>query len=395
MLKRVSSHLKSMATGFLGNSISSALTSGFSQSQGKVAAELLKKSPFEVPSSPTEKIKRDPLSFSRVQYPIDLTETGTGHYILFYAISNNFGTLDAKGNDLLIAQKMGFQRTSPVAYDEPPASAREGGGIRSIDSANKLKTSGKDFFGNKIQDTKNSNSVLSKFPTHSNITAAISLYMPSGVSVSYGATHSGEATELAGAIAATAGATMGISDLGDKIAAGLKASTSALGQKGAQMLGRLGEEVGIGNPVKLTTKAFGMAVNPHQEMFFEGVPFRSFSYTFDFWPRNQKEMEAVKNIIFLFKYHMHPEIDLSTTGARMFKVPSEFEIHYAYLDQENEHLNKISRVVCTKCDVSYGNNEQYSTFKSDSMGAAPVKHTMKLEFTETEIMTKSKIVAGY
>ena len=92
---------------------------------------------------------------------------------------------------------------------------------------------------------------------------------------------------------------------------------------------------------------------------------------------------------------MHPEIDLSTTGARMFKVPSEFEIHYAYLDQENEHLNKISRVVCTKCDVSYGNNEQYSTFKSDSMGAAPVKHTMKLEFTETEIMTKSKIVAGY
>jgi hypothetical protein len=29
------------------------------------------------------------------------------------------------------------------------------------------------------------------------------------------------------------------------------------------------------------------------------------------------------------------------------------------------------------------------------MGAAPVKHTMKLEFTETEIMTKSKIVAGY
>jgi len=106
-------------------------------------------------------------------------------------------------------------------------------------------------------------------------------------------------------------------------------------------------------------------------------------------------MEAVRNIIFLFKYHMHPEIDLSTTGARMFKVPSEFEIHYAYLDQENEHLNKISRVVCTKCNVSYGNDEQYSTFGRDSMGAAPVKHTVELEFKETEIMTKSKIVAGY
>ncbi|MGA1049623.1 MAG: hypothetical protein ACO3UU_16585, partial [Minisyncoccia bacterium] len=81
MFKRVSTHLKSMATGFLGNSISSALTSGFSQSQGKVAAELLKKSPFEVPSSPTEKIKADPLAFSNVQYPSDLTTNGTGHYI--------------------------------------------------------------------------------------------------------------------------------------------------------------------------------------------------------------------------------------------------------------------------------------------------------------------------
>ena len=372
-----------MATGFLGNSISSALTSGFSQSQGKVAAELLKKSPFEVSSSPTEKIKRDPLSFSRVQYPLDLTDNETGHYILFYAISNNFGTLDAKGNDLLIAQKMGFQRNTTLGDFDTP------------DILNKIKTSGKDFLGNEIKDIKNSNSVLSKFPTHSNITAAIALYMPSGVNVTYGAQHEGEATEVAGALAATLGATRGIADLGDKIAAGLSASSAVLGQKGAQILGRLGEEMGLGNPVKLTTKAFGLAVNPHQEMFFEGVPFRTFSYNFDFWPRNEKEMEAVRNIIFLFKYHMHPEIDLSTTGARMFKVPSEFEIHYAYLDQENEHLNKISRVVCTKCNVSYGNDEQYSTFKPDSMGAAPVKHTMKLEFTETEIMTKSKIVAGY
>jgi len=383
MFKRVSTHLKSMATGFLGNSISSALTSGFSQSQGKVAAELLKKSPFEVSSSPTEKIKRDPLSFSRVQYPLDLTDNETGHYILFYAISNNFGTLDAKGNDLLIAQKMGFQRNTTLGDFDTP------------DILNKIKTSGKDFLGNEIKDIKNSNSVLSKFPTHSNITAAIALYMPSGVNVTYGAQHEGEATEVAGALAATLGATRGIADLGDKIAAGLSASSAVLGQKGAQILGRLGEEMGLGNPVKLTTKAFGLAVNPHQEMFFEGVPFRTFSYNFDFWPRNEKEMEAVRNIIFLFKYHMHPEIDLSTTGARMFKVPSEFEIHYAYLDQENEHLNKISRVVCTKCNVSYGNNEQYSTFKKDNMGAAPVKHTVELEFKETEIMTKSKIVAGY
>jgi len=69
-------------------------------------------------------------------------------------------------------------------------------------SFNKIKNSDKNFFGDAIKDVKNSNSVLSKFPTHSTVTAAIALYMPPGVSVSYGADHGEEPTEVAGAIAA-------------------------------------------------------------------------------------------------------------------------------------------------------------------------------------------------
>ena len=382
MLKKVSSHLKTMATGFLGNTIASSLTSGFSKSQGKVAAELLKKSPFETPSSPTEKIKADPLAFSNIQYPSDLTSNESGHYILFYAISNNYG--NQVNDDFKVAEKMGFQRNTALGdFDTPDVSFK------------KIKNSDRNFFGNNVKDVKNSNSVLSKFPTHSTVTAAIALYMPPGVSVSYGATHGESPTEVAGAIAAGLGNMKGISDLGEKIAAGLKGGTAVLAQKGKDVLGRLGEEAGLGNPVKLVSKAFGVAVNSHEEMFFEGVPFRTFTYNFDFWPKNKKEVDAVRKIIFLFKYHMHPEIDLSGTGARMFKVPSEFEIQYVYLDQSNEYLNKISRVVCTKCDVSYGAEAQYSTFEQDPLGAAPVKHTMSLTFKETEIMTKSKIVAGY
>ena len=389
MLKRASSHLKTLASGYINKSLSNAFNGGFNQSQGKVAAELLRKSPLEIQDSPQEKMKRNPLSFNRVQYPLDLTDNGTGHYILFYAISNDYGTLDSKSNDFMIAQKMGFQK------DNLDFVADTGTSIRGISTADGFKKSNKDFFGNEIKDTKNSNSVLSKFPTHSTVTAAIALYMPPGLKVTYSANHDGEDTEVAGAIAATAGAVKGIADLGDKISAGLKAGTGILAQKGKDILGRLSEEAGFGNPVKLATKAFGVAVNPHQEMFFNGVPFRSFEYSFDFWPRNEKEAEAVRNIIFLFKYHMHPEIDTSAAGARMFKVPSEFEIHYAYMDQENEYVNKISRVVCTGCNVSYGNDEQFSTFRPDEKGANPVKHSMTLSFKETEIMTKNKIVAGY
>src|SRR6056300_650854 len=133
MLKRASSHLKTLASGYINKSLSNAFNGGFNQSQGKVAAELLKKSPIEIPDSPQEKMKRNPLSFNRVQYPLDLTDNGVGHYILFYAISNDYGTLDAKSNDFMIAQKMGFKREpSNVAYDE--YSTGRNPGIRSIDS---------------------------------------------------------------------------------------------------------------------------------------------------------------------------------------------------------------------------------------------------------------------
>jgi hypothetical protein len=382
MLKKVSSHLKTMATGFLGNTMASSLTSGFSKSQGKVAAELLKKSPFETPSSPTEKIKADPLAFSNVQYPSDLTSNESGHYILFYAISNNYG--NQVNNDFAIGEKLGFQRDALLNRSD------DGG-----TSFNKLKNSDRNFFGNNVKDVKNSNSVLSKFPTHSTVTAAIALYMPPGVSVSYGVEHGKDATELSGGIAAAAGNISSLSNMGERIAAGLGAGVSVANQTLRNLAGTVGAELGVGNPTKLVSKAFGVAVNSHEEMFFEGVPFRTFDYDFEFWPKNKKEVDAVKKIIFLFKYHMHPEIDLSMTGSRMFRVPSEFEIQYAYLDQANEYLNKISRVVCTKCNVSYGDENQYSTFEKDPLGAAPVKHTMSLTFKETEIMTKSKIVAGY
>ena len=110
MLKRASSHLKGMATGFVNKAISgvSGITSGFAPSisgnQAKVAAELLKKSPLEIDYSTKEKMDNDPLQFSYIQYPIDLTQNELGHYILFYAISNKF---DNASQDLMIAGQLG------------------------------------------------------------------------------------------------------------------------------------------------------------------------------------------------------------------------------------------------------------------------------------------------
>jgi hypothetical protein len=106
MFKNVSSHLKGMATGFLGNVTSkiggltgqltsvNSLMPSISGAQGKVAAQLLKKSPLEIPETPLGVAKSNPLQFSFTQYPLDLQNEGIGHYIIFYAITNKYDNVD-------------------------------------------------------------------------------------------------------------------------------------------------------------------------------------------------------------------------------------------------------------------------------------------------------------
>ena len=387
MLKRASAHLQKLATPVL-NDITGAINglvqgpgSSISGNQGKVAAELLKKSPLEKLDSPMEKLKRDPLGFSQVQYPLDLTSNELGHYILFYTLSNNFSPGGRGGaSDLAVAAKVGL-----------PTKTGPGGEVGSIKDLRKGTTKS----GSKISPVKLDNSVLSAFPTHTKVTSAIALYMPPGVKVSYKNDYEAEATELSGDLAKAIGGVKNAENTQQGIDAVLKGVTAGLGQYGKNVIGEAISMVGAGDPVKLTSKAFGLAVNPQQEQFYISPQFRQFSYTFDFWPRSQAELEAANNIIFLFKYHSHPDLELSKSGGRMFHVPSEFEIHYLHMGKENEYMNKISKCVCTSVDVDYGPEGEFKTFKADSRGAAPVHYKMAVSFTELELMTKDKIYKGY
>src|SRR6056300_861886 len=178
MFKKASQHLKGMATGFIDNAITGGInkfTSGFpgkiKGNQAKVAAELLKKSPLEISDSPSEKISRDPLQFSYLQYPVDLNSDEQGHYILFRAISNEYNN---EIGDLAVADKLGNNISSSALgdFDEGSPSV-----VNFRDLLSKK--------GQTVKPLKKSNSVLSEFPTHSRTTAEIALYMPPDVSVEY------------------------------------------------------------------------------------------------------------------------------------------------------------------------------------------------------------------
>ena len=56
--KSLKNHISNLATGFVSGQISNFLNSGSAKDSGKVSAQLLKKGPFDIPDSPTQKVKR-------------------------------------------------------------------------------------------------------------------------------------------------------------------------------------------------------------------------------------------------------------------------------------------------------------------------------------------------
>ena len=371
--------LLSLGSGILKNALAS-------QQSKSMAQDLLKTSKLELrdKKAPTAHMQSDPLEFTNIKFPRDLGNTDQGHYMIFYVISNTHSKFqDKQFNE----QLLGSAFVSEIGTGDQP------GDVETTYNVARLRD-GRTNSAVKIgRPTKNS--VTSKRPTHSTATAAVALYMPPGINVKYDVANG--PTEL------------GMAGLGVKTFANMSGAANDEAQMDAFLQGlqgvgfeaakRLGvgalEAFGAGDVGGAITKVTGFAENPFSEVVFEKVNHRAFNYTFNLTARNKDEVEDINKIITLFKYHMHPSLNFDVAGGRYFKVPSEFEIHYAYQGQLNNYLNKISRCVLTGCEIQYGGDE-FTTFRQfDNDGAAPVQISMTLNFTETEIMTKETIADGY
>lgn len=130
----------------------------------------------------------------------------------------------------------------------------------------------------------------------------------------------------------------------------------------------------------------GVALNPHLEMFFNQVNFRTFTFGFKLAPRNNPEAETIRNIIALFKYSSAPRL-AEGKGGLYFDYPNVFNISFS---NENE-THKIAQSALTQVDVNYTGAGVNSTFYDNY----PVEVDLSLSFTELEIMHKDKISKGY
>jgi len=127
--------------------------------------------------------------------------------------------------------------------------------------------------------------------------------------------------------------------------------------------------------------------NPFREVLFESVDYRSFNFSYRFFPKSQGETDRIKNIIDLFKVNMLPEI----TSEKLFYIyPSEFDIEYFYKDSPNPYLHKFARCALVNMEVDYG-GDQFVTFQD----GAPVEIGLTLTFRELEQLTSEKASNGY
>ena len=365
---------------------------GISAHPKQAAVDLLKKNPLELDhsKSPTAHLTRNPLEFQHIQFPEDLGQDG-GHYMIFYSISNNKSlTADKEFNDKIGVSIDSEDITETFTDDD-------GGTYKRTNTKYKIKALKKSAFSNdtiKIGKPAANSVLTGGLQTHSTVTGGVALYMPPGIKASYSAETGHSELGLAGMMAGTVSRAMASGNTEGQVTEFLKGIGGGMLSAARKMAISTGEAMGLGDIGGAITKVTATAENNFSEAVFERINPRQFSYTFNLMARNKQEAQTIQKIIKFFKFHMHPELD-EASGGRYFRVPSEFEIHYAYNDQKNNYLYELSRCVCNSVEVDYGGDNFQSFRQFDGQGAAPVNISMSLSFTETTVLTKAQIAEGY
>ena len=205
-----------------------------------------------------------------------------------------------------------------------------------------------------------------------------------------------------------------------KLASGAMAAVASLknGDSIATQIGELSKQAAIAAAtVAVQNSALagvvpsitGLVLNPRVEKMFQQKDIRQFTFSWDFYPRNEVEVKNIKDIIDTFRYHSHParsgKGDVSGNNAItndpqiMLRVPAEFTVKFLSSESngsgngfvENEYIPKLSRCVVTNISVDYTPNGVFSTLKDNS----PSAYTLSITFSEVAQLTREDVEAGF
>ena len=357
---------------------------------------------IDLQSSPTGILQGDPFNFSTLSYPLNVENNyQNGHYMLFYVnvqdktkyTYNEESIVEIPAADTQLGSTKG-QSAKEVRYQkllEIKKGVYKGDNAAGAGDGVAAQTSGGSP-GQKQTNLAKKKGVSSNFNNTHRITDSVAMYLPPNVEDTTTATYNDSKTGVAGFLVASGVAAAGKDAA--KIAGSIIASTQGiLGDMAAKAIGGIAELAGAEGGEQLAKKAFGVADNPYMEVLFDSMGLRTFTYNFNFAPRNAQEADECQRIIQLFRFHMAPELRPGIN--RYLGLPSQFDIHYMFLSRdgqasENSFYNKISTCVLQDCKINYTPNG----VKSFEDGG-PTATTMALTFKEIELLTKDKIAEGF
>jgi hypothetical protein len=333
-----------------------------------------------------------------------------GHYMLFYINVQNktkYKYTGADGQSVGMTAKV-IETKEQQGGGDPSTSTKITQGLEYSDGGS--ESTGYGSFSTVLDNSvvnlskqngrsaKDGHSGLSSYhPTTTRITDSIAIYLPPNVQDNLSATYNGMATGMLGAAAQSGAAALkGMkNDDFEAAASAIVDGGAAIGTKLAvNAAAGVAEALGGGEGgEELLNKAFGQANNPYLEVLFDQMALRQFTYNFTFAPRSKAETDDVQKIIQMFRFHMAPE--LQQGQGRFLTLPSEFDIHYMYQQEdgtasENDYYNRISTCVLENVAVDYTPGGVRSF-----QDGAPTQITMGLTFKETELLTKDLIKKGF
>ena len=234
-----------------------------------------------------------------------------------------------------------------------------------------------------------------KRPPTKRLDTAIAMYMPNSVQVTYGTKYDDEA--IGGLAAAAASVFQGIQggqSFGDALKDQLGNIAEDVKKKGLKIGLDVADGLGVTGARNALEITAGAVIADRMELAFKNVDRRSFQYTFKMIPKNSREADEIRKIVFAFKANMLPEM-LNGRNRDTMTVPNTFNIQYMYKGKENDYIHRVSECFLDNVQVTYG-GDRYKTFEPHADdGAPPVETTITLSFKEIEIITRERVFEGY
>jgi hypothetical protein len=297
---------------------------------------------------------------SNLQYPRDLGSMTKGHVVqisLFQRKPQQYSEISSATNNLMNSTKETVLSNAGQVIDAI------GSTVSQVfnSSANVIKTP--------------NSSVLSISPEQEGQSEIISLYMPDTVNITNESHYSGVSSlgAVGEALNAISDSTKGSKGIVGKVIGGV---TSLPGMALSAL---------SSNPAKLVMATQGLALNPKNQLLFDGIDFRSYQLAFTFTPYSAQEAETVRQIIKTIKKNAAPRIITEAMGM-FFVPPSTARVQFLFNGKENPNIARVAESVITTVDVNYAPNG----WAAHDNGA-PVQTTLTLQLQEIQLIDSKMI----